>query len=119
MIESSMVIAERLMKYHRVWTRNATGLASALALLASWGCSLLYDFNTHQCDKTQDCRDQGPQFANAICDVPNHVCVQTSGNLTGGAPSFGGAASVGGSLSIGGASLAGGGPNTSLGGAPT
>jgi hypothetical protein len=114
-----MVIAERLMKYQRVWTRNATGLASTLALLGSWGCSLLYDFNTHQCDNTQDCLNQGPQFINSICDVPNHVCVQTSGNLTGGAPGFGGATSIGGAANGGGVSPTGGRANTSLGGAPT
>lgn len=114
-IESLVAIAEWLMKYPRAWTRNATGLASVAALLGSWGCSFLYDFNTHQCDTTQDCLHQGPQFINSVCQ--DHVCVQTAGNLTGGAPSFGGATN-GGETDVGGASSSGGSHGTSLGGAP-
>src|SRR5512147_838964 len=98
------------MNQRSAWRRTTIGGLGAVALLGSGGCSLLYDFNTSQCNETQDCLNQGPQFNYSIC--VNHVCVQTAGENTGGAPasgggSFGGTVAVGGTVSIGGATAGG------------
>jgi len=75
--------------------------------LAASGCSVLYDFNTNQCNSTNDCIRKGSAFQNSICK--NRVCVAVA--AVGGAPSAGGQTS----LATGGATSAGG--DTSMGGA--
>ena len=94
------------MNHRKVLSRNATWLAGTVALLGSWSCSLLYDFNTSQCNETQDCKNQGPQFEHAKC--VNHVCVQTNASDTGGATSSGGSGTSGNSSDTGGSSALGG-----------
>jgi hypothetical protein len=94
------------MNHRKVLSRNATWLAGTVTLLGSWSCSLLYDFNTSQCNETQDCINQGPQFEHAKC--VNHVCVQTNSINTGGAVSSGGSGTSGNSSDTGGSSAAGG-----------
>ena len=103
------------MNTSKVWSRKTLWLTAAGTLLISSGCSLLYDFNTKQCDTTPDCRNKGPQFEYSVCQ--NHVCVQTI--AAGGSPSTGGQNSMtGGVTSAGGiSSQATGGSDT--GGAPT
>jgi len=94
------------MNHRWVWIRNATVWTGLIALLGSGGCSLLYDFNTSQCNETKDCLSQGPQFALAVCK--DHVCVQTAGDGTGGVAAIGGNGNVGGTLAVGGAFASGG-----------
>jgi|GEM_PF-649077 len=114
------------MNQRRAWKRNVIGGVGAAALLSSWSCSLLYDFDTSQCNETPDCRSQGPQFEHSIC--VNHVCVQTTGELggasgTGGGGVGGNGTAIGGAFTTGGASSAAGGQSiggtTAIGGAPT
>jgi hypothetical protein len=57
-------------------------------LLASSGCSLLYDLNTTQCEVSKDCAALGPQFANSVC--VNQVCVALSASSGAGGGSAGG-----------------------------
>ena len=86
------------MNSSKVWSRNTPWLTAAGALLISSGCSLLYDFNTQQCNTTVDCTHKGSQFTYSVCQ--NHVCVQTipgtGGSSAGGAPAAGGDSSLGG-----------------------
>lgn len=109
------------MNQRSAWRTNAIGGIAAAALLGSGGCSLLYDFNTNQCNETQDCINQGPQFNYSIC--VNHVCVQTAGEITGGAPAATGGARAGGTRAIGGALSSGGvgglGGSQNIGGTPS
>ena len=108
------------MKQRRAFTRTSIGFASLATLVGSWSCSLLYDLSTKQCDTTDDCLHQGPQFAHSVCQ--DHVCVQTNASNTGGNSSIGGTSGgdLGGSSELGGVTSMGGsfgGGSTSTGGA--
>ena len=107
------------MNSRNAWSRKSTWFTAAGVLLASSGCSLLYDFNTQQCDKDGDsCANKGPQFAYAICQ--NHVCVQmipgtggSSSTTTGGqSGTTGGDTSAGGTSAQGGQTTGGSGGTT-------
>jgi len=66
-------------------------LTSVPLLLVSSGCSLFFELNANQCDKTADCTHLGSAFANTTCE--NHVCVEksTPGNAGSGGSGQGGA----------------------------
>ncbi len=89
------------MNSRNAWSRKSTWFTAAGVLLASSGCSLLYDFNTSQCNTTPDCQQKGPQFAYSVCQ--NHVCVQTAPG-TGGSSAGGQGGTTGGDTSAGGTS---------------
>src|ERR1041384_3358689 len=98
------------MKRHFTWSRGV-GLAVAGLLLASNGCSFLYDLNTNQCNSDADCT----QFGDTVCSIEEHVCVANpdgsggSGNSSGANASGTGNKPNGGSGPNGGGSAADGG----------
>ena len=111
------------MNSSKLWSRKTLWLTAAGAFLVSSGCSVLYDFNTSQCEtEDSDCGYKGPQFANSICK--NHVCVRKVLPSTGGSSSLstgGKSGTTGGATSPGGTSAQGGqnpGGDSSTGGTP-
>src|SRR5688572_18132359 len=62
-------------------TRTLAQALAALATVASFGCSLLYDLNADQCDGDSDCK----RFGARVCRAG--VCVADDGNTPGGQPS--------------------------------
>jgi hypothetical protein len=81
--------------------RSFLSSASAVVLVSSTGCSLLYDLNTTQCETTADCRALGEAFANTTCY--NRVCVEKTPDAGEGghAGTAGGAAGAGGGAGTG------------------
>jgi hypothetical protein len=78
----------------QVRPRQVPLLCCSLGLTLLTGCSLLYDFGTHQCSTTDDCLKMGPAFADSVCK--SEVCVRVAAQA--GAPTAG----AGGSSETGG-----------------
>lgn len=104
------------MKPHFSWLRGSAVLTAAGLLLASNGCSFLYNLNTNQCNSTKDCLALGKDFADTVCSVEQHVCIANpdgsggaSGTGTVGGNSSGGTSASGGSNHSGGSKPSGGG----------
>lgn len=87
-----------------------------MAAFTLGGCSFLYDLQTTQCERHQDCQDLGPQFSDTIC--VNRVCVERDGGTggTGGSSGGTGGSAQGGNMSEAGAGgTSGGGKGASAG----
>jgi len=82
-------------------------LTSVPLLIGSSGCSLFFELNANQCDKTADCTHLGSAFANTTCE--NHVCVEKSnpGNAGSGGNGQGGASGGNSKAGTGAVSVAG------------
>lgn len=92
------------MKRHFTWSRGV-GLTAAGLLLASSGCSFLYDLNTNQCNSDADCA----QFGDTVCSIEEHVCVANPDSSGGSGNSGGASAGTAGNKPNGGGGPHGGG----------
>ncbi|MEI9936983.1 MAG: hypothetical protein WDO69_07145 [Pseudomonadota bacterium] len=100
------------MNSHFTWLRGPAWLTAAGLLLASNGCSFLYNLETSQCNTTADCHALGAQFADTMCST-EHVCVASSdsnGGASGNDNSSGGTSANGGTGAHGGKGPSGGSP---------
>lgn len=91
------------MKSHFAWSpRLGVGLLALGLAYAAGGCSFLYDLGTSQCDIDDDCAALGADFADTVCDVEHHVCIDDPNvGGTAGSDGNGGKGGKGGSSSGG------------------